>query len=980
MRLLLAQFVFMLIIVLTGCDKQNWKSLEIEGVEAPVISLNGTWKFSMNPPKNYHKQNIDFQRWPEIRVPGECQMQGFAIKHDTPYVYKHRFEIPADYGDNQILLNFYGVYSYARVWVNGEYIREHYGGFTKWACDISDVARVGESNTLTVEITDRMDDISYGSGYAKHQIGGILRDVELVALPPQNFEQLYFETDLDDEYNNATLNTYYELSRNTPVNLKFELFDAENRLVKEFRKEEAQQSGKLSVEIEAPLKWDAEHPNLYTIVSSIEKEGQTTLQKKEQIGFREVQVDGNKLLVNGKPVKLRGACRHDVHPTLGRMTTDEYDKMDVMLAKEANMNFIRTSHYPPSEAFLRYCDEYGIYVEDETAVCFVNTYRREGYNQVDSTQNDPEYTHWYLSQVKEMVNHHRNHPSVIMWSIGNESRYGSNFQMCYDWIKANETTRPVIFSYPGLEPEGVEVYDILSMHYPKWYGDKEDYGGAKVEGFSNASMPVLFDEWAHVPAYNRETLKRDPNVRNFWGQSLDSMWNILFEADGGLGGAIWGMIDETFMLPDTLPGYGDWWAEQDYFEGPCVGYGEWGIIDTWRRKKPEFWNTKKAYSPTKIRVKQINLFTPDEPLTLPVHNRFDHTNFNELDIVWKYEGQSGKITDFELAPHEKGNLTVPANNWETGKNLNVKFISKDTFLIDEYNLIIGEREIELPVLQKGKLIVQDAVDVIQVRNGKNNISFDKKTGLIKEIKSGNETLIKSGPYLNLLLTNVTSKGNGSTEIKNYAENWKCTGFSYDITDGICKVSTRGVYGDIKVNFIIQTDKTGTIAIDYFIDNIPLNKRVQELGVKFFTGDAFTILSWDRNAYFTAYPENHLGNPQEEVDLDYKPTMTYREYPDHEWAFDTKNFHYFGLDTTLVLNNVSRSMKENIYSYSLKSANGEGLTVLADGKSACRYDKADDEFILFINELWDYTGIGWGNYSKNISTEKIHNGTITMVLK
>lgn len=962
----------LLIVILISCERPVTDSIQIAGIKHPVISLNGNWKFAMSPPDTFWEQNIDFRDWPDIRVPGECQMQGFAIKHDTPYVYKHRFEIPADYRENQILLNFYGVYSYARVWVNGQYIREHYGGFTKWACDISDVARVGESNILTVEITDRLDDISYGSGYAKHQIGGILRNVELVALPVQHFKQLYFETDLDETYTNANLKVHYELSRNTPVNLRFQLFDADNRLVKEFGKEDVRQSGSLSAQIDAPLKWDAEHPHLYTIVSSIEEEGQTTLQKKEKIGFREVKVEGNKLLVNGKPVKLRGACRHDVHPRLGRMTTDEYDKMDVLLAKEANMNFIRTSHYPPSEAFLRYCDEYGIYVEDETAVCFVNTFRREGYNQVDSTQNDPEYTHWYLSQVKEMVNHHRNHPSVIMWSIGNESRYGSNFQKCYDWIKVNETTRPVIFSYPGLEPEGVEVYDILSMHYPKWYGDKEDYGGAKVEGFSNAAMPVLFDEWAHVPAYNRETLKRDPNVRNFWGQSLDSMWTNLFEADGGLGGAIWGMIDETFMLPDTLPGYGDWWAEQDYFEGPCVGYGEWGIIDTWRRKKPEFWNTKKAYSPTKIRVKQIESFTAGKPLLLPVYNRFDHTNFNELDIVWKYEGQSGKITDFDLAPHEKGDLTVPANNWETGKNLNIQFISKDTFLIDEYNLLIGERKTELPVLQKGELTVQDTKEVIQVRNGKNNIAFDKNTGLIKEIKSGNETLIKSGPYLNLLLTDDTSRGNGSTEINDYAKNWKCTGFSYEAKDGICTVSTEGVYDDISLNFVIETDKNGTIKIDYFIDNVPLNKRVQEFGIKFITGDPFTKLSWDRDAYFTAYPENHIGNPQGEVDLDYKPSMTYREYPDHAWAYDTKNFHYFGLDTTLALNTISRSMKENIYFYSLKLANGDGLTVLDDGQHACRYDKSGDDFILYINHLWDYTGIGWGNYYKNIPTQKTYS--------
>ncbi|MFW5831819.1 MAG: hypothetical protein ACOCVA_06185, partial [Prolixibacteraceae bacterium] len=359
--------------------------------------------------------------------------------------------------------------------------------------------------------------------------------------------------------------------------------------------------------------------------------------------------------------------------------------------------------------------------------------------------------------------------------------------------------------------------------------------------------------------------------------------------------------------------------------------------------------------------------------------RFDHTNFNELDIVWKYEGQSGKITDLDLAPREKGDLTVSATNWEAGKNLNIQFISKDTFLIDEYNLLIGERETELPELQKGELTVEDTGDVIQIRNGNNNIAFDKNTGLIKEIKSGNEILIKSGPYLNLLLTDDKSKGDGSTVINDYAKNWKCTGFNYETKDGICTVNTKGLYAGISVSFVIQTDKNGTLKMDYFIDNIPLNKRVQELGIKFITGDAFTKLSWDRNAYFTACPENHIGNPQGEVDLNYKPSMTYREYPDHAWAYDTKNFHYFGLDTTLALNNISRSMKENIYFYSLKLANGEGLTVLDDGQNACRYDKAGDDFILYINHLWDYTGIGWGNYYKNIPTQITYSAGITLNL-
>ncbi len=490
-----------------ACDTQSvFKEIEVTGVNDPVISLNGTWKFSMTPPEKFWENHIDFQDWPDIQVPGECQMQGFAIKHDQPYVYKTNFDVPADYKGKQIFLNFYGVYSYARVWIDGKLAREHYGGFTKWSCNVTEFVSVGETATLTVEFVDRTDDISFGSGYAKHQIGGILRDVELTALPNLNFKQLYYETDLDEDYRNAELKIYYELSQDRPFKIRFELLDADNELVEKVEREVHSMRGEITVPVTDPKKWDAEHPNLYTAVTSLLENGEALYKVSERIGFREVRIDGNRLLVNGRPVKLRGACRHDIHPTLGRMTTPEYDRKDVLLARECNMNFIRTSHYPPSEAFLDYCDEFGIYVEDETAVCFVGSHRTEAYRATGASQDNDQFSGRYLSQLEEMVHHHRNHPCVIIWSIGNENVFGDNFVESYRWVKDHDTTRPVIYSYPGQVPDSVKNYEILSMHYPNWRGDLNQYG-IETKRFEYEKMPVLFDEWAHVACYNNFELK-----------------------------------------------------------------------------------------------------------------------------------------------------------------------------------------------------------------------------------------------------------------------------------------------------------------------------------------------------------------------------------------------------------------------------------------------------------------------------------------
>ncbi|MCK5776254.1 MAG: beta-galactosidase, partial [Bacteroidales bacterium] len=336
----------------------------------------------------------------------------------------------------------------------------------------------------------------------------------------------------------------------------------------------------------------------------------------------------------------------------------EYDLKDVLLAKEANINFIRTSHYPPTKRFVEYCDQYGIYLEDETAVCFIASFRK------NSTPKHSEavFENRYISQLKEMLNAHRNHPSVIIWSIGNESTYNQNFQKSYEYLKKADTTRPVIFSYPGTVVKGNKCFDLLSFHYPNLAGVTATGWGANKDhqyvehDFESDTIPVLYDEWAHVACYNYTTLLNDPNVRDFWGKSLDEMWERSYNSEGALGGAIWGMVDEVFLLPENVSlDNSDQRVEIMPRENSlATGYGEWGIFDVWRRKKPEFWNTKKAYSPAKILLNKLPYPVEGKDLLIPVQNRFNHTNFNEIDIKWSYKNKSGKIEGVDILPRQQG--------------------------------------------------------------------------------------------------------------------------------------------------------------------------------------------------------------------------------------------------------------------------------------------------------------------------------------
>ena len=969
MKIKLISLIVLSIFATLSC-RQDHQGAEITvaGVKDPVISLNGTWKFSMHPPENFWSKEINTGQWADIQVPGECQMQGFPIEENKPFVYKKSFLIPEDYEGKRILINFHGTYSYARVWINGNFIKDHHGGFTKWECDITPYVTPGKESELTVEITDMDDDISAGSRYAKHQIGGILRDVELIALPDQHFSKLFFVTDLDKNYRNAELMISYELSHQHPVNMKFELSDANGEIIKILEYENTNQSGTLNMQVKDPLKWDAEHPNLYNLTAIIIEEGKETFNKNFKIGFREVEIEGNKLLVNGNEVKLRGACRHDIHPTLGRLSTPEYDKLDVILAKEANMNFIRTSHYPPSEDFLRYCDEFGIYVEDESAVCF----------QKKQTTDNPVYEERYLSQIREMIHNHRNHPSIIIWSVANECEYGQNIQKSYDWIKENEPTRPVIFSFPYTVPDTVVVYDILSVHYPTWKGNDRSRLG--VYGFEYEKMPALSDEWAHVPCYNRMTIRQDPNVRSFWAQSLDSMWINTFKSDGGLGGAIWGMIDETFMLPDTLPGEDKIWGIHKgglEFKGHCVGYGEWGIIDTWRRKKPEFWGTKKAYSPVKILVKEIEEFMPDKEIKLPVLNRFDHTNFNELKIKWEYKGRSGYINDLNIEPHESGSITIPASGWENGKFLTLVFYQHDTLLVDVYQIITGEKEIRLPEHEEGELQTEELDDFVKVTGKDYSMLLNKKSGLINDLKIEDEVLIKSGPYANFRILRGISKYHVEA-IDDLAKNWKCDDFDYQVNEGILTINAEGKYDSISARFRVTADERGILKIDYTLSDLPEGRKIQESGIKFISSENFLREEWDRKGYFTFYPDDDIGKINGKSDITYHPEMHYRKKPYHDWIYDTGSFYYFAPGNRPSYTNITRSLKENIYSYSLISKANNQLKVHSDGTQACRFDRIYNDPILIINDDWDYADLLWGNYIKNIISEEEISGSVVLI--
>ena len=780
---------------------------ELAGVETPAVLLSGTWQFRYSPDS----------KWDKIQVPGEPAMQGYAIEHDKPFTYRKSFTVPADYAGKHTILRFDGVYSYARLFVNDTFVREHHGGFTRWDTDVTPFVRPGKKNEIRLEVTDRLDDISYASGYAHHPIGGILRDVTLFALPETCLYDFYAETHLDAAYEDAVLKIGYSSPVVGGAEVAYTLADPSGRRYplaqSRFPLKEGGNMNELPVK--NPLKWDAEHPNLYTLTVTLSKDGKEIGRFDRRIGFRDVKIEKDRMLVNGMPVKLRGACRHDIHPTLGRTTTAELDSLDVILFKRSNMNFVRTSHYPPTERFLEYCDRYGIYVESETAVCFVDTYRQKNYAP-GKTQDSAEFTPRYLSQCREMVKSFRSHPSILFWSIGNESVYGTNFQQCWDWVKATDKTRPVIFSYPGSVGEKEPVYDILSMHYQDVNGNLNQWNRS-THGFQGEGIPALFDEWAHPACYTYATLQEDPNIREFWGHSIERMWSGLFDAPGGLGGAIWGYVDETFMLPEPKVGTAFWkefarTAKPEDYQGKCVGYGEWGIVDVWRREKPEFWATKKAYSPVRLMTTEVASFLSGQRLLLPLYNCFDHTDLDEIKIRYTYKGVEKELPAPSIAPHQKGLLVIPAEAWEEGELLSICFYTTTGELLDaeqvslgsDYHVRLADSEAS-PV--NGVLLVEETAGMMTIKGDGFEIPFSKETGLICNATSKGQVIIEKGPFLHL---DINLNHLTGAEVRKSARkfltsdsDWKKQSLTYTRKEGAVEVALSGFYQDVQTDILIR---------------------------------------------------------------------------------------------------------------------------------------------------------------------------------
>ena len=886
----------------------------VAGVTAPLLLLNGNWSFS----------NGAAGKPASIAVPGEWTMQGFRVNEGDTAIYRRNFRVPDDWHGKRIMIRFDGVSSWGKVLVNGKAVVTHEGGFVPFEAEISSTVKAGE-NQLEVQvqaltISDKLGCISQ---YAVHTVGGILRKVTLFVLPDINIEKLNITTQLSRDYTQGSL--LVDLGTNsTKGTMHYVLTDAAGKKVAE---KTIAAGAPQEIPVGRVQTWNPEKPCLYTLKASLLENGQVLETIAQQVGFREVKVNGGLLLVNGKPVKLHGVCRHDVHPILGRSITPELSRQDAALFKKGNCNYIRTSHYPPSEEFLAAADELGLFVESESAICWIE----HGASPIWRLWNykDEKYLPYFIRANVEKVNAQRNHPSIIIWSLANESLWSPLFARVNTIVKAMDPTRPTTFHdqcWGGYNNAGSQA-DIAVYHYPDSTGPR---------AADTMKRPVLFGEYAHVSCYNRRELATDPGIRAAYGEPLALMYDAMYRHPNCLGGAIWAGIDDDFHLPD----------------GRIVGYGPWGPLDAWRREKPEFYGMRKAYAPVVV----TNIKTPvvkGKQLLLQVENRFDFTTLTSANIHCQVDGQEKKI-NVHIAPHGEGILTIPVNE---GSEVQLTFSDPEGNVVNEELITLKSATMEekkAPV----KLSYTQNEQSYTIYQGDHTFDISRLTGMIVSAKKGDVTILSQGPVWSVVPVNREDGGKPNVAGETYQNNIYplknyplytlfATALQVAATDSGIVVNETVTYTNAKGSIRYHFRPDNKVSMVYEIRYHGADSLARQYGMLLQLPPTFDQLSWKRKGGFSVYPADDIARNEGKAVLHAQITEgvePWRKVPAGKWKDDTNELG----------SNDFRATKQHILRASLTDAAGNGITVLSDGKQSLRSWLQDAHLQLLIA---DYSNNG-----------------------
>jgi len=718
-------------------------------------NLNGKWSFHFSEkpsvrPFYFFKEDYNVSGWDLIDVPANWELKGYGIpiytnvdypfKPNPPFLpadnnpvgsYRRIFQIPPAWGNREIFLHFGAVSSAFYVWINGEMVGYSEDSKTPAEFNITRFVRQGK-NTLAVEVY-RWCDGSYLEDQDFFRLSGITRDVYLLARRPVHIRDFFVRSTLSDDYREGHFGLDVELNklpgRDSLNRIVYELKNGNEILLtgsKEFTSQDSIPLVRFNGIVKEVRKWSAEQPELYTLLVSLKNSKGHTLEAiSSKVGFRRMEFRNKQFLVNGVAVYLKGVNIHEHHPEKGHVVDEATMRLDILTMKSHNINAVRTSHYPQPERWYELCDEYGLYLIGEANI----ESHGIGYDKDVTLADLPEWAQSHMERTVNMVERDKNHPSIIIWSLGNEAGDGRNMLADYQWIKQRDPSRPVQYERAEKSTNTTERHtDIWCPMYATI-----DYMVRYAQNPEN-DRPLIQCEYAHA-------------MGNSVG-NLQDYWNAIESYPILQGGFIWDWVDQgiTKTAPDGEKYWaygGDWGPPGTPTDGNfCIN----GLVFPDRTPHPSLKEVAKVY--------QYIKFAPGDLARglIRIKNAYAFTNLGKFDLAWKLEGDGrmidqGHLPCPELNPGDSSEIVLNWKKFEAQPGveyfLTISASRKDSWTIVPADHVYAAEQFKLPVYKERELIPLKALkDMEFVKDGNLrkvdgkdfSLSFDMTTGQLTSLK------------------------------------------------------------------------------------------------------------------------------------------------------------------------------------------------------------------------------------------------------
>ena len=638
------------------------------------LSLKGDWKFKLAPtpdqrPTNFFAENYDDKAWGTMPVPGMFELNGHGnpiyvnvgypwrnqfqsnppeIPMENNYVgsYRREIEVPSDWNGKQVIFNVGSATSAFYLWINGKYVG--YSEDSKLAAEFDVTKYLKKGKNLIAMQVFRWCDGTYLEDQDFLRFTGIARDCYLYAKNNTSVENIKVTPDLVNDYKDGKLDIDIKFT-SSPSSLQLILTDAAGKEIENTTVKVNGKSYKGTFNYTNPKKWSAEEPNLYTLQAVVKSGNKVTEVVPVKVGFRKVEMKNNQLHVNGQPILIKGVNRHELDPDGGYVISRERMIQDIQVMKQFNINAVRTCHYPNDEQWYELCDEYGLYVVAEANI------ESHGMGYGDKTlAKNPLYKKAHLERNERNVKRNQNHPSIIIWSLGNEAGMGDNFLNAYNWIKGYDASRPVQYE----QAHGKEGTDIYCPMYAG-YGHCENFLK------NNPTKPLIQCEYAHA-------------MGNSVGGFVE-YWDMVRKYPMYQGGFIWDFVDQSMRKINEdgvqIWAYGGDWSRYDASDNNFMNNG---LITPDREPNPHMFEVGRVYQ-------DIQMKKGSKDNSVNIQNEFFFNDLSKYDVAWTLllDGKAvkrGVRSDINVAPQQTKEFAFDFNPADyKGKGeliLNVAFVRK----------------------------------------------------------------------------------------------------------------------------------------------------------------------------------------------------------------------------------------------------------------------------------------------------------------